>query len=302
MEGDSNNPEQGTALDVNEAANLISQLDMSEDSVEQTEDLVEENEPTTEEVVETETPEEQFFDFEGEQVSLTDLRNGYLRQQDYTRKTQEIAEQRRVYQENQRDVNSLRTEALQGIEALKQQVSREFRQMDIPDFDFLAENDPAEYIRQKAVWEKRENAVRQMYEAEMHLKQKAAEYEAEQHEIALKESNARFYEKYPELKDASKSGEVFSEITQYLLDTGFTKEEIQGVSDYRIIDLLYQNVKLLKAQKSIPEVVEKISKKPTLTVKETSSRKATDYNQQNFTKFNNSRSVSDAAELIKNLL
>ncbi|MEB2843803.1 hypothetical protein [Endobacterium cereale] len=294
-------PEMGTALDVNSAASLISQMDMSDDSVEQTEQTDEHVEaPTTEEVVET--PEaEQFFNFDGEQISLSDLRNGYLRQQDYTRKTQEIAEQRRVYQENQRDINSLRTEALAGLEALKQQVSMEFRQMEVPDFDFLAENDPAEYVRQSALWQKRENAVRQLYEAEAHIKQKAADFEAEQHKAQIQESSAKFYQKYPELQEAGKSDEVFSEITQYLIDTGFSKEEIQSVSDFRIIDILYQNVQAQKAQKTIPSVVEKINQKPVISQKQ-NSRSSVDYQKQDFDKFNKSRSVNDAAALIKHLL
>ncbi|WP_276118292.1 hypothetical protein [Pararhizobium qamdonense] len=298
MEDEATIPESGTALDVNEAANLIAKMnDLPEDSVEQTEEHVE-NEPTTEDVVET--PEEQFVDIDGNQISLTEIRNSYLRQQDYTRKTQEIAEQRKHYQENQRDINQLRTQALENLETLKQQVSIEFRMAEVPDFDFLAENDPGEYVRQKAIWEKRENAVRQLYETEMHLKQKASEYEAEQHKAALQESSARFYEKYPELKDAAKSNEVFGDITQYLIDTGFSENEIRGISDHRIIDILYQNVQAQKAQKSIPAVVEKISKKPILSQKETSRK--TDHDRATFEKFNNSRSVADAAALIKNLL
>ncbi|TWF46317.1 hypothetical protein [Neorhizobium alkalisoli] len=173
--------------------------------------------------------------------------------------------------------------------------------MEYPDFDYLAENDPAEYVRQKATWEKRENAVRQMYEAEQHIKAKQAEYEAEQHKLAIQESSAKFYQKYPDLKESGKSEEVFSEITQYLIDTGFSKEEIQGISDFRIIDVLYQNVQAQKAQKTIPAVVEKMNQKPVLSQKQP-SRQTTDYAKQNFEKFNNTRSVTDAAALIKQLL
>lgn len=291
-------PEAGTALDVNEAANLIAQMnDLPEDSVEQTEEHVE-NEPTAEEVVET--PEEQFVDIDGNQISLTEIRNSYLRQQDYTRKTQEIAEQRKHYETNQRDINELRHQTLGNIETLKQQLAIEFRFAELPDFDFLAENDPGEYVRQKAIWEKRENAVRQVWEVEQHLKAQTAEHEQAQHQAALQESNARFYEKYPELKDAAKSNEVFGDITQYLIDTGFSENEIRGISDHRIISVLYENVQAQKAHKSIPAVVEKISKKPILSQKETSRK--TDHDRASFEKFNNSRSVADAAALIKNLL
>lgn len=304
MEEEGNNLETGTAIDVDEAAALISQIDVSEDSYEQTEEHVEE--PSEEEVEASETdevPEEQYFDLNGEQVSLSDLRNGYLRNSDYTKKTQEIAEQRKYFQENQRDINTLRGEALAGLEALKQQVSIEFRLMesDIPDFDYLAENDPGEYVRQKAIWERKEHAVRQMYEAEQHIKAKQTEYEAEQQKAVIQESSARFYEKYPDLKEPTKSEAVFSEITQLLLDTGFSKEEIQSVADFRIIDLLYRVTKAEKAQKAIPEVVNKINKKPVISQNGNSGR-AVNANQKSFDNFNKTRSVADAAQLIKNLL
>lgn len=72
MEDEAIIPTEGTALDINEAADLISQMDVFDDSeMEQTDEHVEE--PVAEEV--TETPDEQFFDFDGEQVSLTDLRS-----------------------------------------------------------------------------------------------------------------------------------------------------------------------------------------------------------------------------------
>lgn len=302
MEEESNNPELGTAIDINEAATLISNMDMPEDSVEQTEEHVEE--PTTEvdeqETEAVETPEDQFIEIDGEQISLTDLRNGYLRQQDYTRKTQEIAEERRQYRENQRDVNALRSEALQNIEEMKRGLAIQFQLMEKPDFDWLAQNDPAEFIRQNHVWQQREDQVRQLWEAEQHLKQKAAEFEAEQHKAALQESHERFISKYPEMKDRAKSEEAFSEITQYLLDTGFTKEEIQSVSDYRIIDILYQNVQLQKAQRKVPEVVAKMDKKPVLSAKQTSTKP--DMNRSEIEQFNKTRSVNDAAALIKKLL
>lgn len=297
---ESNNPDNtGTAsLDINEAASLISQhMDVPEDSVEHTEEHVET--PATEEVVET--IEDQFFNINGEQISLSDLKTGFMKNADYTKKTQAIAEERRAYQQNQRDINEVRTQALQGIEALKQELAIQFHFADQPDWDYLLENEPAEYLRQQNAWQKREASVRQMYEAEQHLRAKQAEYEAEQREIALRESNARFYEKYPELKDRSKAESAFEKITSFLVDTGFSADEIQGISDFRIIDVMYQVVNLMEKHKSVPEVVAKIEQKPVISQKH-ESRKNTDFDTAQFNKFNNSRSVNDAAALIKGLL
>lgn len=297
-----NNSEMETGVLSNDDAvdRIAAMLDMPEDSVEQTEEHVEE--PTTEET-EVETPDEaeQFFDIDGNQVSLSELRSGYLRQADYTKKTQEIAEQRKAYQEAQFDKHQLRTEALQGIEALKQQMAIEFRQMEVPDWDFLVENDPAEFQRQQYIWQKREASVRQMYEAEMALRTQAEAYEKEQHQLALQESQKQFLQKYPEMKDTNTSAQVLGEITQLLVDNAFSKEEIQGVADWRIVGLLYELNKSIKAQKAIPEVVQKMEQKPVISQKQTSA-KASDAYTRDFNKFNKTRSGNDAISLIAKLL
>lgn len=301
----SNNSEMETATLSNEdiLAQFEATLDMPEasENSEQADEHVEE--PDADENA-SETPsdtDEPVFEIDGEQLPLSEVRNRMMRQADYTRKTQELAEQRKAYQEAQFDKNQLRMEALQGIEALKQQMAIEFRQMEQPDWDYLVENDPAEFQRQQYVWQKREAAVRQMYEAEQALKQQAEAYEKEQHQLNLQESQQRFLEKFPEMRDATKSAEALGEITQILIDEGFSKEEIQGVSDYRIVGVLYKLAKLMKTQKAIPEVVAKMEQKPVISQKNTSA-KTSDAYTRDFNKFNKTRSGNDAIALISRLL
>jgi hypothetical protein len=299
----SNNSEMETATLSNEdiLAQFEATLDMPEasDNSEQADEHVEE--PDADENA-SETPsDEPVFEIDGEQLPLSEVRNRMMRQADYTRKTQELAEQRKVYQEAQFDKNQLRLEALQGIEALKQQMAIEFRQMEQPDWDYLVENDPAEFQRQQYVWQKREAAVRQMYEAEMALRTQAEAYEKEQHQLAIQESHQQFMQRFPEMRDPQKSAEALGEITQLLVDNGFTKEEIQGVSDWRIVGLLYELNKAMKAQKVIPEVVAKMEQKPVISQKQNSS-KASDAYTRDFNKFNKTRSGNDAIALISRLL
>lgn len=71
-------------------------------------------------------------------------------------------------------------------------------------------------------------------------------------------------------------------------------------SVFRIIDILYQNVVFMKAQNRVPEVVAKMDKKPVLSAKETSTKP--DFNRSKIEQFNKTRSVNDAAALIKQLL
>ncbi|WP_313199925.1 hypothetical protein [Rhizobium sp.] len=303
MEDESNNSPVETALDdasaVDRIAALLDVPEASDEVSEQADDHVEET--VAEEVTDEPDTEEQYFDIDGQNVSLSEIRASYLRQADYTRKTQELAEQRKAYQEAQFDKNQLRQEALQGIEILKQQMAIEFQQIEQPNWDELLRDDPHQFLIEQQKWARKEAAVKQMFDAEQALREKQKAYEDEQHQHQLRESQTRFLERYPEMRDSGKSAEALGEITQLLIENGFTKEEINGVSDYRIVGILYELNKALKTQKAIPNVVQKMEQKPAISVKGTSS-KASDAYTKEFNKFNKSRKGDDAIALISRLL
>lgn len=257
----------------------------------------------------TEAPDEQIDDepeatilIEGiGEVALSEIQNGYLRQSDYTRKTQEISELRKQYAENQRDVAQVRQQALQQLEGMKQQIRLELQFMEQPDMDFLAANDPAEFVRQQHIWAKRTQAVQQLVEQENALKAQQAEYETQAQEEAMRESKATFYAKYPELNDYNKSLEMMTGLAKYLKDTGFSNDEIRSISDYRIIDILYQNIKMQNELAKVPAAVEKLNKKPVLNVKaggKTSSASRSDYMKE----FNKKRDDKSALAALKHIL
>jgi hypothetical protein len=302
MEDEATIPEMGTAIDDVDAVDRIAALldipDASEGSEQAAENV---EEPVADEAAETPDTEETYLDIDGNQVSLSEVRASYLRQADYTKKTQELAEQRKVYQEAQFDKNQLRTEALQGIEVLKQQMAIEFQQLEMPNWDELLRDDPHQFLLEQQKWQKREAAVKQMFDAEQALRTKQKEYEDEQHQAQLRESQQMFLTKYPEMKDTSKSAEALGEITQLLIDNGFSREEIQGVSDYRIVAILYELSKSMKAHKAIPGVVQKMEQKPVISQKHGSSKGSDAYSRE-VSKFNNSKSGIDAVALLSRLL
>ncbi|ASP88171.1 hypothetical protein CDO26_27880 (plasmid) [Sinorhizobium meliloti] len=305
MEEEAIIPETGTAdLSINDAVDMLNRMDdMSEDSsVEHTDDNVE-SEPASEET-DVETPDneaEQFFEIDGNQVPLSEIRASYLRQADYTRKTQELAEQRKAYQLQQVDINEAKLAALQGIEQAKVELRAMFAQNPEPNWEELLREDPHSFMLAQYEWQKREAAVKALYEQEMSLRQQTEAYEKEQHQLTLQESQKQFLQKYPEMRDRAKSAEVLGEITGLLIDNGFSKEEIQGVSDWRIVGLLYELNKAIKSQKAVSEIVPQLEKtKPPISVKQPSSKGNGQANSAK-TQFNKTRSVNDAVAYLNSL-
>lgn len=308
MEFESNTPDEGTAIDTYEAAEMINRIDSDSDSKEHPEDHVEvpsndeivpsddNGEPTTEE--EVETPEEQFFDFDGEQISLTDLRKGYLRQQEFTRKTQELADQRRAYLQNQHDVNELRTQALQEIAGIKQSLRAQFQfAPPEPNWSELLEYDPGEHYRQRLEWEQREAAVRQVYEAEQKMLADQAAYQHLQEQELVRESKGRFYEKYPELKSDDQAAIAFEKMVDLLTSNGIPYEQVAEIRDFTIFDILYQHVKLLEKANAVPAAVAKIEQKPVISQKN-ASQKTVPFDREK-SNFNSNPDVFNAAALIR---
>ncbi len=113
------------------------------------------------------------------EVTLDELQKGYSRTQDYTRKTQQVAEARKAAEAELQAVRAEREQYAQLLGALSEQV-KAVAEPQI-DWDRLYREDPIEYVRQREVM--REN------------KEKAAAIQAEQQrlaEIAQQEQMQRF--------------------------------------------------------------------------------------------------------------
>ena len=146
---------------------LEEELEPSEDfeeDVEDDEEFDEEDEELDEEQtnVEEEALQPQTFTVkvDGQEVEVTqdELINGYSRQQDYTRKTQELAQQRKTIEQQQAELaqrDAIYSQLLPKMEAqLKGELANE------PDWNALYEDDPVGYVREKQLWdEKKEKLI-----------------------------------------------------------------------------------------------------------------------------------------------
>lgn len=124
-------------------------------------EAVETDQPAEQEAEQTEVieidPDEPLFDHELEidgkkelkKLSLREYQQGYLRQQDYTRKTQEVARQRAEVQEKERQAKVEATkeyaQKLDVIQAALVKVAAP--ELGSVDWNKLANEDPSEYVR-----------------------------------------------------------------------------------------------------------------------------------------------------------
>ena len=164
-------------------------------------------------------------DVNGEATSLSDLQKGTLRQADYSRKTQALAQERK-------ELEATLSERQAALEAREQQVNERLSQLDNePDWVKLAEDDPLGYASERAKWDVKQ-AEAQKANAELSAKQ----------EKAVREFSRVTAEKaisvFPEWADAGKFDEGSEARKRAALDAGFTEAEYSQAHDFRLAALL----------------------------------------------------------------
>ena len=191
-----------------------------------------------EESEESEEPQTFTVKLDGKEVSVTldELQKGYSRTQDYTRKTQQIAEVRKQVEQESQAIRAERAQYAQLLGALEQQV----QQAAAPqiDWDRLYQEDPIEWVRQKELV--RENQTK--YAAIQSEQQRLAEisnYEqAQSMQAFLAQEQGRLMEVLPEWKDPAKAKAEKALLIEFGQKAGFQADELKNIFDHRVVNVL----------------------------------------------------------------
>jgi len=244
-----------------------------EESTEETQD-----EPLEEEVledeseVEEESEEEELDEEESEEesevyavkvdgeeleVSLDELIQGYSRQSDYTRKTQELASQRdemsQMQQQWANEIVQAQAERQQYVEALGQFINNSaqgLEQFANINWEQLRESDPIAFVTKKEELREAEHNVQKARD------QQALEYQRGQEELvklrslAVQEEHKKLVAAVPEWNEPEKRNEMASELSSYALEQGFSKDDLKELIDHRYFLVLMKAQKYDALQKS----------------------------------------------------
>jgi len=236
-----------------------------EDFEEQDEELVDEeeleydDEEDGEEETEVEELEEQpvyKVTIDGDEIEVTqdELLNGYSRQQDYTRKTQELANQRKTIEQQAQELQQRDAIYAQLLPKMEAQLKGEL--VNEPDWDSLYNDDPIAYVREKQVWDEKKEKLTAVSAEQQRLQQEA--YAQQQQQIAqqVQEGQQKILEIIPEWKNAEIASKEKSAIRDYGINVlGYSAQEMDAIYDYRALLGLrnaWLNSKTVEATKKRP--------------------------------------------------
>lgn len=174
-----------------------------------------------------------------QEVPLSELKNGYQRQSDYTQKTQALSEERKALEAQTAEY----TQYLQSIPMLAQVATANINEAQTklysPEFTQLAIDDPAQYVAEKA---KLEGIIQKNYQAQQQMQQQFEQYQNQSNNIRqqefeqqLQEANTILAREIPEWE----KGEVINQLRTYAVDSmKFTPSELEGLIDPRQVIVL----------------------------------------------------------------
>jgi len=232
-------------------------------------------------------------------VTLDELRNGYQRDADYRRKTEELSNDRKNFQsesEKQRlDYSQKLNELNQSLSVAQQDLNAEINSADL---DKLYDEDPTEAARVERKLKKKQEALNQSL-------QKAQTEQKQQFETFLQDQQRKLVSKMPEFSDPAKASSLKANMKNTLNNYGFNDQEVAQVYDHRIVMLVNDAMKYRSMQNSKPNLAKKISK-PSKVFSSGVKQGKTELNQkarkEKFSRLRKSGSVKDASSIFLDMI
>jgi hypothetical protein len=242
-------------------------------------------------------------DGEEVEVPLDELLKGYSRTADYTRKTQAIAEARKVAEAEAAQAREERQRYAQTLQVLEAQLKS--AQPPEIDWDRLYQENPVEWVRQRELVRTRQEQQAWVENQRRALAEKQALEEQQVAEQTLEVERTKLLEQLPEWRDSTKARAEKAKIVSYATEKlGFTTDEISDLYDARAVlalrkAMLYDEV-MSRQQNLRPKIQQKAKPMKAgvsvpVTTKSVKSRDA-------LSKLQRSGSTRDAAAVFEQFL
>lgn len=189
---------------------------------------------------------------DGSTLPLSELKKGYLRQSDFSRKTQELANVRSSTEAEAKRIAAVTDAFIDHIAAM----------LPPEPSPALAQRDPNAYTRQKAAYDVAVSQVQKIIEASEQAKETVQTFDSQSHQELLQRENQSLAEKFPETTKADTRQKFFSHVSEAAEAVGFSTDELTKVSDHRLFALAHWAKRGMEAEKAKEKAREKVKDAP----------------------------------------
>lgn len=195
---------------------------------------------------------------DGTVTTVKDLKEGSLRQGDYTRKTQEVAEERKTLEAHRQRVS-------QHAQQLEAQLAVNLQWMELtkpvrPEVSY--EQDPMAHLKyqdESQRWNEANSWVQGHLKA---ARDAAANAQREALAAYEKREDDALRTAIPALRDPAKHRAFMAELEKIVPEYGITADELKGVKDHRQLLVLRDALAYRRMKARAPEVRKEVESKP----------------------------------------
>ena len=192
------------------------------------------------------------------QVDLEELKNGYQKGADYTQKTQGLAEEKRAFDAEKNAVIQERQQYNQALTQFQQLMNEQYQQYNNIDWAQLKEYDPIGYMTRKEEMRDIETRHQRAAQEQQQVTQQQQQQYARQHQELVAKEMDLLGDKMPDWKNPDKRAKLSEELKLYATNIGYTKEDLDGVTDHRSLLILNKARLYDKIQKSNPRKIKQV--------------------------------------------
>ena len=276
----------------------------AEEADDDTEESEDDSEIEDEEVVE----EEQTFTVkaagEEKEVTLDELKKSYQLGSDYTKKTQEVAEQRKVIEQEAKaiiEARQVRDEYAQRLKSVEEFLvgSNDSKE----DLAELKENDPIGYAVKVAEMTEKKDQLQQVNAERQRIAQEQESDRSANMQKYVEGEAQKLTQSLPEFSDKAKGEQIRNEIRNYGKKVGFTDDELSQVYDSRHVLVLHKAAQYDKLMAGKAGVKKKVANAPkTMKGGAKVKQTVTDRTKKQQRKLLQSGDARDAAALFENFI
>ena len=243
-------------------------------------------------------------DGEEQEVTLAELQAGYSRQADYTRKTQELAQQRRQIEQEIQQAREERERYARQLAEFEAGLQPEPEPTD-EQWQQLYEQNPVEWVRQRELMRERREKRERLARERQQLVLRQQQEQARKLQETVQQEQRRLIEAIPEWSDAEKAKVERNDIRRYAHDVGFSDDDIAQVYDHRLVLVLRDAAKyraLMAKQTKVQPSKPKAPKTAPPGAASTPAEQQTASAKKLKQRLRETGSMRDAAALMENML
>ena len=197
------------------------------------------------------------------EVGIDELKNGYQRQADYTRKSQALAEARKETEQIQSERGRLEQERqmyANGLQMLQEQQSAKLTNFDTVEWETLKQEDPYQYMIKKDEYRDAQESVNSLAAEQQLVQQEQAQQAQQARSHFVQQEYARLVEALPEWSDSKSS--VKKDVQEYATSVGFRPEEINQLADHRSVLIIKKAMEFDRLTKKVAPKKKAVKKVP----------------------------------------